>query len=70
MADTKQGVSKTTTRVTYARNLASQPREFKITGKWYRWNALGTKGDTVDITKIKNRMGNYAQYFYIYEVEK
>ena len=52
-------------RRTYARNLASQPREFKIGGKWYRWNACGTEGDTLDVTGIN--LGRHAKYFEIKE---
>lgn len=70
MADVDKGISKPKKCYTYAKNLASQPREFKIGGKWYKWNAMGTEGDTLDITKIKDRMGDFARYFNIYEVEK
>ena len=68
MADDTERVSKTKKRYTYARNLATQPREFKIQGKWYRWNAFGTEGDTLDVTGVK--LGKYAKYFEIREVEK
>ena len=65
MADNSKGVGETKKRRTYAKNLATQPREFKICGKWYRWNACGTKGDTLDVTDIK--LGEYAKYFEIKE---
>lgn len=68
MADDTERVGKTKKCYTYARNLVTQPREFKIGGKWYRWNALGTEGDTLDVTNVN--MTGYEQYFEIRSVEK
>ena len=65
MADNNKGVGETKKRHTYAKNLATQPREFKIGGKWYKWNACGTEGDTLDVTNIK--LGEYAKYFEVKE---
>ena len=65
MADSNKGVGETKKCRTYAKNLATQPREFKIGGKWYKWNACGTEGDTLDVTDVK--LGEYAKYFEIKE---
>ena len=74
MADSTKGVGETkgsepnpkqSKKRVYAKNLAPQPREFKISGKWYRWNACGTEGDTLDVTHIK--LGNLSKYFEIKE---
>ena len=70
MANGKDGTIKDKKRVTYAKNIGDQPREIKISGKWYRWNAMGTNGDTLDITAIKQKILEYSKYFHIYEVEK
>lgn len=32
-------------------NRANQPREFKIRGKWHRWQPAGKDGDTVGLTQ-------------------
>lgn len=79
MANSSKGVGQTSEcsdvtkpkkvkKMVLARNLALSPREFKISGKWYHWNAFGTEGDTLDVTGID--MIEYGRYFEIREVEK
>lgn len=65
MADDTEGKRKTKVCHTYVRNITNQPRELKIRGKWYRWNAFGTEGDTLIDVNVKG----YEQYFEIRVVE-
>jgi hypothetical protein len=47
-------------------NTARQPREFKLSGKWYRWEPRGQQGDSVlleDSIVKKPDFKGVAQYF-------
>ncbi|MBD5584144.1 MAG: hypothetical protein HDQ88_03610 [Clostridia bacterium] len=68
MASGTKGVGKakdSNPKTRVARNLATQPREFKIGGKWYKWNARGTQGDTLDVTGVD--LTGFERYFEIKE---
>ena len=53
-------------------NTANQPREFKIRGKWFRWEPAGSDGDIVTISEAEYNSADFAaviKYFHVAEVK-
>lgn len=73
MAATKNDVGKPDSNSTSycVTNRANQPREFKIRGKWYRWEPAGRAGDSVTLSADEQASADFAyvsKYFHVAEV--
>jgi hypothetical protein len=57
--------------VIYAINRANQPREFKVRGRWVRWEPAGQNGSIQEISEDEMLDGEFAvllvKYFQVRE---
>jgi len=51
-------------------NTAHQPREFRLSGKWYRWEPRGQNGDTITIAESIIQKPDFKRLEHYFAVKK
>jgi hypothetical protein len=51
-------------------NTANQPREFKLSGQWYRWEPRGRAGDSLSLSEGIVKKSDFNAVSHYFAVQK